>query len=116
MRTAVSGIRICPKPQPGDLQEFRAKVPTVRGAVEVKYQRLADGYQVDTSLPGNTTVWVGLPEFDKVDDAVFEHNGESVRPSSDGPKVSPATTAWFGPLRGGKHSFVRHRFTTPSNP
>ena len=48
------------KPQIADLNEVDARIPTIRGAVEIKISQV-DGYQIDLKLPGNVKADVYLP-------------------------------------------------------
>lgn len=51
------------QPQPGDLTEMRARVPTIRGEVRISYQRHGRGYTLEVTIPGNTTAQVSLPRL-----------------------------------------------------
>lgn len=46
--------RILVSPQPGSLEHFSARVPTIRGPVTVEYRRDARGYDLEVGLPPNT--------------------------------------------------------------
>jgi hypothetical protein len=48
-------------PQPADLGSFTAKVPTVRGAVGVRFRQSGTSAEMSVTLPGNTVGFVELP-------------------------------------------------------
>jgi hypothetical protein len=48
-------------PQPADLGSFTAKVPTVRGAVDVRFRQSGTSADMVVTLPGNTVGFVELP-------------------------------------------------------
>lgn len=53
-------------PQPGSLNSFHAKVPTIRGPITVDYQQRGDGYALRVSLPGNCPARLVLPHANKL--------------------------------------------------
>lgn len=48
-------------PQPGDLDFFDARVPTIRGPVEMRWQRSNGSAELQLTLPANTTAELLLP-------------------------------------------------------
>jgi hypothetical protein len=48
-------------PQPAELSFFKAKVPTIRGAVDVHFRQNATTASLSVTLPGNTSAYVVLP-------------------------------------------------------
>jgi hypothetical protein len=48
-------------PQPADLGSFTAKVPTIRGAVGVRFRQAGTSAEMSVTLPGNTVGFVELP-------------------------------------------------------
>ncbi|WP_197528381.1 alpha-L-rhamnosidase-related protein [Aeoliella mucimassa] len=72
------------QPQPGSLEKFEAKVPTIRGPVQVEFQRTAQGYTLNVSVPGNSTADIGLPEIagQQVDSITL--NGKKVQGTEQG--------------------------------
>src|SRR5690606_20983377 len=47
--------KVVVQPRPGNLESFTAKVPTPRGAVQVRYSRKEGGIGLDVEVPGNST-------------------------------------------------------------
>ena len=89
--------RIIIQPQPADLKMFVAKVPTIRGPVNLDYQRTAAGYLLNVSIPGNSTAAVQLPAIVDLASAEIQHNGAS---------LSPGERTRLDQLSPGQHSFV----------
>ena len=56
--------RIIVAPQPGALEAFTARVPTIRGPVDVRWQREGDQVALHLRIPANTTAEVHLPAGD----------------------------------------------------
>lgn len=48
-------------PQPAELSFFKAKVPTIRGAVDVDFRQTETTANLSVTLPGNTSATVVLP-------------------------------------------------------
>ncbi len=48
-------------PQPADLDFFDARVPTIRGPVQMRWQRSEDSAELQLTLPANTTAELLLP-------------------------------------------------------
>jgi hypothetical protein len=65
------------QPQPGDLTDVQARVPTIKGEVSVSYRRDGRGYTLEVTIPENTTAEVSLPRLQgrlrrvKLDDHVI---------------------------------------------
>ncbi|MEQ9442375.1 MAG: family 78 glycoside hydrolase catalytic domain [Cyclobacteriaceae bacterium] len=49
------------QPQPGSLTEFEIKVPSIRGAFVLHYQRNTSSYELKLHIPGNVAAAVYLP-------------------------------------------------------
>lgn len=56
--------RILVAPQPGPLEQFSARVPTIRGPVTVEYRRDGQGYDLAVTLPANTQGVLRFPGGD----------------------------------------------------
>jgi hypothetical protein len=53
------------KPQPGNLKHASIKTPTIRGSVRVSFEKSQDAFDMDFTIPANTTARVILPEPDR---------------------------------------------------
>jgi hypothetical protein len=53
------------KPQPGKLKQASIKTPTIRGSVRVSFENSQDAFDMDFTIPSNTTARVILPEPDR---------------------------------------------------
>jgi hypothetical protein len=51
------------RPNPGPLHWFRARVPTIRGSIDVDLRTSSNGVEIDVAPPGNTPLYVELPKF-----------------------------------------------------
>jgi alpha-L-rhamnosidase len=91
--------KILVQPRPGDLQSFAAKVPTPRGAVQVRYSRKQTAVRLDIEVPGNSTARTGIPLGVLRQPLDVVHNGHKV------PVRVGATHAWIDDVPPGKHSF-----------
>jgi alpha-L-rhamnosidase len=61
------------RPQIGALAQAGGRVPTIRGPVEVAWERCARGYQCTVSIPANTQAVLALPGSDAT---AFTEGGE----------------------------------------
>jgi hypothetical protein len=50
------------RPNPGPLQWFKARVPTIRGPIDVDLRASSNDLEIDVAPPGNTPVSVELPK------------------------------------------------------
>ena len=81
IRPAKPGFReITIQPHPGALRRAAIQYGTVRGAVQVNFQRTADRFQMQLSIPGNTTAKVYLP-FAYKDHVQVKMDGRSIKAS-----------------------------------
>jgi len=65
---------------PGDMQFAESRIRTVRGYVYVKWEKEANGYTIQVSIPANTTADLYLP--DSVQDILsIEESGEKIMDS-----------------------------------
>lgn len=87
------------QPRPGNLESFTAKVPTPRGAVQVRYARNDSVVGLDVDVPGNSTARVGLPLGDVQQPISVIHNGKEI-----GVRVE-TTHAWVDDVPPGRHTF-----------
>ena len=56
------------RPQPGSLTFAEMTLPTIRGAVQVRFEhRPGESLHLEVELPGNTKARVGLPRFGRTD-------------------------------------------------
>jgi hypothetical protein len=98
VRPLVAGFaRALIQPQPAFLTEFRAKVPTIRGAFEIRYQRHDSSYSLELQIPGNVEVVLRLPYL-----------SEQVQIFQNGQKVAAKSTNSFyeiASLHGGNYTF-----------
>ena len=65
-----SKIRI--KPQIADLKSVEARVPTIRGAVDVNIRRDDSSYVLNVSVPGNVKADVYVPALDDDDELLVD--------------------------------------------
>lgn len=91
--------RFAVQPRPGDLKSFRARVPSIRGAIEVAYERSEKSYTIEVTVPGNTTANVGLPQIGRQQPRQFSYNGRIVDATVRG------CHSWIGNIPPGKHVF-----------
>ena len=55
-------VRILPRP--ANLQFAEARLPTIRGAIQARFERLNDGaFQLDVTLPANMRAEISLPDL-----------------------------------------------------
>ena len=66
-------------PQPGKLASATIKVPTIRGAVEMKLVNSGDSWEMEISVPGNTEAELWLPK----DFSSVRINGEVAEPYAE---------------------------------
>ncbi|MFP4621256.1 MAG: alpha-L-rhamnosidase C-terminal domain-containing protein [Bacteroidales bacterium] len=50
------------KPQPGDLEHASIKTPTIRGSVKVSFEKSESSFDMEFTIPANTSAQVVLPE------------------------------------------------------
>jgi len=88
------------KPQPANLQYFKAKVPTIKGAVLVDYQNKNNTFILEIDIPANTIAKVCLPK------AGSEEMGVAV----DGKMINAVAEGDFliiDNVTSGKHKFEK---------
>ncbi len=89
-------IRI--KPQPGDLEHAKIKVPTIRGEVTVSFvNKAGEGFTLDVTTPANTIAEIYLP-----------YPSGSQKITSDGKPVSVAREGEYAVVHNvgsGSHTF-----------
>ena len=85
------------QPQPDSLTEFEAKVPSIRGAFKVHYQREDTSYKLTIHIPGNTEALVRLPCLNLAENVQIFQNGQEVSVKSQGSffEVPPISTGEF---------------------
>ncbi|MCO6043280.1 family 78 glycoside hydrolase catalytic domain [Aeoliella sp. ICT_H6.2] len=87
------------QPRPGSLESFSAKVPSIRGAIEVSYSASGDGYKLKVAVPGNSTARVGLPLLAGKPPVHVTHNGKPIELRSEGQHC------WIEEVAPGTHVF-----------
>ena len=70
--------RIQIKPQPGDLKHASIKTPTIRGSVKVSFEKSEGSFDMEFTIPANTSAQVVLPEPDR-DSFKVMLDGEEVK-------------------------------------
>jgi hypothetical protein len=65
------------KPQPGSVEQIDLKLRTIRGDIEVSFENKKDRFNLQVSLPGNTTGRVYLPFANNK--AIVKMNGKVVK-------------------------------------
>ncbi|MBD3184491.1 Bacterial alpha-L-rhamnosidase, partial [Candidatus Poribacteria bacterium] len=92
--------RILIHPQPGKLEHARAKIPTIRGTVNVIFQKNHENsYRLEIDIPANTTAKVVLPCKD-IDNTGIKMDGKIINAKMED------EYAVIDPLGSGKHVFV----------
>ncbi|HEX7757841.1 MAG TPA: alpha-L-rhamnosidase C-terminal domain-containing protein [Niabella sp.] len=70
------------KPQPGTLRRAAIKLPTLRGTIQVAFNRTATSFDLETCLPANTRGVIYLPK-QSGSDQVFKNGQKITVPSED---------------------------------
>jgi alpha-L-rhamnosidase len=85
------------QPRPGDLASFTAKVPTIRGIVEVGFDRIHSNTELEVATPGNTLASIGMPVEAGQQPSALSWNGKTV------PVVIRGNHAWIDDVPPGRH-------------
>ncbi len=88
------------KPQPADLEYFKAKVPTIKGPVFVDYQKKNNVFVIEVNIPANTTAKVCLPKTGSEDMAVTV-DGKTTQTIAEGDFLI------IDNITSGKHKFEK---------
>ena len=72
------------RPQIGDLPYASIRVPTVKGAVVVSIGQNREAYEMEITIPANTTATVYLPAIPGGTDVLFVNNQKANFPLEDG--------------------------------
>ena len=75
--------RVIVQPQPGSLARAEARVPTIRGPVDVRFENGADVFRLEVRLPANMSARVALPRRAK-HGSIVQVDGRSMRGQADG--------------------------------
>jgi alpha-L-rhamnosidase len=59
------------KPQPGDLEWGRLKMPTIRGAVAVNFCQFENSFELEVTVPGNSKATIFLPSSEQEESLVL---------------------------------------------
>jgi len=90
------------KPHPGDLSHASIKYATIRGDIQVHFNRQPDAFQLQVTIPGNTSSKVYLPFSDK-GNLVIKMDGKQL-------KVPYDKGYWIvDSVPSGKHEFEVQR-------
>ena len=68
--------RVRIRPQPAGLDWAKAKLPTIRGPIEVAFERQRNDFQLTVSLPANVVGEVYLPIPEETDSVEVSQNGK----------------------------------------
>ena len=71
------------RPQIGDLPYASIRVPTVKGAVVVSIGQNREAYEMEITIPANTTATVYLPAIPGGTDVLFVNNQKANFPLED---------------------------------
>jgi alpha-L-rhamnosidase len=85
------------QPRPGDLASFTAIVPTIRGSVEVSFDRIHSNTELEVATPGNTLASIGMPVEAGQQPSALSWNGKTV------PVVIRGNHAWIDDVPPGRH-------------
>jgi alpha-L-rhamnosidase len=96
--TAAGFEKFVIQPQPGDLESFTAKVPTIRGSVAVHYNRGEDKTELEVATPGNTLASIGVPIAVGQQPSALTWNGRHV------PVTVRGNHAWIDDVSPGNHT------------
>ncbi len=88
------------KPQPANLEFFKAKVPTIKGPVFVDYQNRNNTFILEINIPANTTAKVCLPKTD-IENAKVTIDGKTVK------AVAEADFLIIDNITSGKHKIEK---------
>lgn len=64
------------QPRPGELESFTARVPSIRGPIDVRYLRSDIDCQLEVDIPGNCTANIGIPLADGEIPSQVTRNGD----------------------------------------
>ena len=76
--------RMAIAPQTSNLKSVKAKVPTIRGSVEVEINSSSELYSMSVIIPANTTAEVSLPALASVKELYIDGKCIDLRMTSDG--------------------------------
>jgi len=94
--------RIRVAPRPGDLEQFDARIPTIRGPVRLSWRRGAAAGTCELELPANAVVEFDLPG---VPWAAVQESGRPVLGAAELPLVTSAEGRQVLELIGGRYAF-----------
>lgn len=95
--TAAGFEKLVVKPQPGNLASFNAKVPTIRGSVEIAFNRDQGKTELSVATPGNTLASIGVPVEPGQHVGALTWNGTNV------PVAIRGSHAWIDDVPPGEH-------------
>jgi alpha-L-rhamnosidase len=95
--TAAGFEKLIVQPRPGNLASFTAKVPTIRGSVEVNFSRNQGKTELNVTTPGNTMASIGVPVEAGQQPSALTWNGKNV------PVAIRGNHAWIDDVPPGKH-------------
>ena len=92
--------KVLVQPRPADLTQFAAQVPSIRGPIDVSYERSGNEIQMAISIPGNATATVAVPlaATDRIESVTVD--------GVDTPIVLRGRHAWIDNVSAGPHAVV----------